>query len=332
MDEILLAIAQISFLSLKEKIILRKNLDSLDKLALMSMEDISQVVGRVVQSTCWSGKQTAAEAKKSAYIMEKMGIRAVLYDEAEYPALLREVFNPPFMLFYRGDISVLAKQCVSVVGTRKICRECAQAAFTFAKEAALDGLTVVSGLAYGTDTYAHKGAVAASEEGTVTGTTAAILPCGIDTIIPAANKVLVQHILKTGGCIASEYIPGTSSEPWRFVQRNRIIAGLSPATVVVQAPAGSGALLTAQFATDENRDLFFHTSGACDEAVKAEAIAVEQLKASNKSGIAFKLKHDRAWYLTDGAKEIADYAEYVVKLHAPPGESCANKEKQLDLF
>src|SRR5574344_1325402 len=260
MDEILLAIAQISGLSLKEKIILRKNLDSLDKLALMSIEDISQVVGRTVHPEIWDGRQSAAFARRSALLMHKMNIGSVLYDDSRYPALLGETFNPPFMLFYRGEFSVLAKQCVSVVGTRKICRECAQAAFTFAKEAALDGLTVVSGLAYGTDTYAHKGAVAASEEGTVTGTTAAILPCGIDTIIPAANKVLVQHILKTGGCIASEYIPGTSSERWRFVQRNRIIAGLSPATVVVQAPAGSGALLTAQFATDENRDLFFHTS------------------------------------------------------------------------
>src|SRR5574344_905448 len=290
MDEILLAIAQISFLSLKEKIILRKNLDSLDKLALMSMEDISQVVGRVVQSTCWSGKQTAAEAKKSAYIMEKMGIRAVLYDEAEYPALLREIFNPPFMLFYRGDVSVLAKQCVSVVGTRKICRECAQAAFSFAKDAALDGLTVVSGLAYGTDTYAHKGALAANEAGKVAGTTAAILPCGIDTVVPSANKVLAGHILKTGGCIASEYIPGASSEPWRFVQRNRIIAGLSPATVVIQAPPGSGALITAQFATEENRDLFFHTSGKCGEALRTAALAEAALRVSKKSGVPFKLK------------------------------------------
>jgi DNA processing protein len=332
MDEIQLALAQISFLSLKEKIILRKNLDSLDKLALMSMEDISQAVGRVVNPEFWNGKQIAAEAKKSAYIMQHMGIRAVLYDEAEYPALLREIFNPPYMLFYRGEISVLAKKCVSVVGTRRICRECAQAAFSFAKDAALDGLTVVSGLAYGTDTYAHKGALAAVEAGGCTGTTAAILPCGIDTIVPSANKTLVQHILKTGGCVASEYIPGTDSEPWRFVQRNRIIAALSPATVVIQAPPGSGALLTAQFAIEENRELFFHTSGQCEEAKKTERVAEQLLKASKKSGKAFKLEHTSERYVTEGAHECKDYADFVRELDAPPGKTRSNKEKQPGLF
>jgi len=331
MDELLLAIAQISFLSLKEKIILRKNLDSLDKLALMSIEDISQVVGRTVHPEIWDGRQSAAFARRSALLMHKMNIGSVLYDDSRYPALLGETFNPPFMLFYRGEFSVLAKQCVSVVGTRKICREAAEAAFSFARDAAADGLTVVSGLAYGTDACAHKGAVAAA--GTIkTGTTCAVLPCGIDTIVPPAHKVLVQHILATGGCVVSEYVPGCDAEPWRFVQRNRIIAALSPATVVIQAPAGSGALITADFAVEYNRDVMFHQAGFCESAKKTAQLVEKQLAASPKRGAQAKLKKNAEQFLEEGAPIIKDYAEYVAARRDAPGAHSCKKDGQLPLF
>ena len=332
MDEILLSLAQITFLTLKEKIILLKNLDSPDKLALMSMEDISQVVGRAVHPAFWDGRQNEAFAKRSALIMQKMQIKAVLYDDGSYPALLRETFDPPFMLFYRGDISVLAKQCVSVVGTRKICQEGAEAAFSFARDAALDGLTVVSGLAFGTDAYAHKGALAACEKDQVSGTTAAILPCGIDTVIPSSHKTLVQHILRTGGCVASEYVPGCPSEAWRFVQRNRIIAALSPATVVIQAPAGSGALITADFAVGYNRDVLLHEACFCPAAEKTAHKVEQQLAASKKSGAESKLERTVQKLRYDGAPVIADYAAYVAVRRDAPGTHCSKKYGQLELF
>ncbi|MFA6937474.1 MAG: DNA-processing protein DprA [Treponema sp.] len=332
MDELSLAISSLTFLSFNEKIILHKNLDSLDKLALMSIEDISKEVGRAVKPEFWNGRTAAALAKKSASLMQKMAIEAVLYDDEKFPALLSTIHDPPFALFYRGNIDVLFKKCVSVVGTRRICPECSKAAFSFAKDAALDGVTVVSGLAYGVDCFAHKGAVNAIEERKALGSTAAVLPCGIDTITPASHKTLALHILKCGGCILSEYLPGTPSEPYRFVQRNRIIAGLSPATVVIQAPPGSGALLTADFALDYNRELVFHESGFCENA-KNEARKIEkELAYSTKKNASVKLERTSEKYLEEGAPVINNYADYaIVRQDAPGAHICKNK-KQLELF
>lgn len=324
MDELSLAIAQISFISLKEKIILHKNLDSLDKLALMSMEDISQIVGRTVNPAFWDGRRTAALAQRSALLMQKMQIGAVRYDEASYPALLREAFDPPFMLFYRGAVSILDGPCVSVVGTRRICREAAQAAFSFAADAVADGVTVVSGLAFGTDACAHKGALA--------GKTAAVLPCGIDTITPSAHKVLAQHILAAGGCIASEYVPGTPAESWRYVQRNRIIAALSPATVVIQAPPASGALITADFAVDYNRDVLFHKAGFCDSAQHTAVMVQNRLASSNEGSAAKKMVRTAERFLEEGAPVIENYAEYVAVRNEAPGLHLCKKNGQLQLF
>ena len=168
-------------------------------------------------------------------------------------------------MFYRGNFSVLQEKCVSVVGTRRLTADGMNAAKAFAYDAALHGQTVVSGLAFGADACSHAGAVAAAfdemEKNGVfcerCGKTAAVLPCGIDCVVTNANKRIARQILQTGGCLLSEYPPGVCAEKWRFVQRNRIIAGLSPATVIVQAPAGSGALITADFALDFGRMLFF---------------------------------------------------------------------------
>lgn len=331
-NEITLALAQISFLSLKEKLVLSKKLDSLDKLAILSIEDISSIVGRRVQTRDYNAEETVRFAKKGKLILEKYGINAVLFEQENYPALMRETFSPPYAIFYRGNIDILAKQCVSVVGTRKISKEGADAAFSFAKDAAKNGLTVVSGLAYGTDSFAHKGAVEAAEECNITGTTAAVLPCGIDSITPSANKTLARRILNTGGCILSEYIPGTGAESWRFVQRNRIIAALSPATVVIQAPPGSGALITADFALEYNRDLMFHSAALCSNAKKVNETVRKQLSAPSVKGAGTKLKRNTEKFLEEGAPVINDYAEYVKVLKNAPGTLNCRKEMQPSLF
>ncbi|MCR5764184.1 MAG: DNA-protecting protein DprA [Treponema sp.] len=323
MDLVDIALTSLSFLTLKEKILLKKNIDSLDSLAVLSIKDISSIIGRVINTSLWNGRETSVCVRKSAAIMEAQHINAVHYEDCDYPALLREIVNPPYILFYRGNIHSLQKECVSVVGTRNVCRETAQETFDFAHDAACDSLTVVSGNAFGIDSFAHKGALSSG----VKSCTAAILPCGIDTIVPSGHKMLVQKILESEGLIASEYIPGCPAVPWRFVQRNRIIAALSPVTVVMQAPPGSGALITASFALDFNRDVMFHESGFCPEALKISQNKVKRLSSDKKTKK--KLEHSSEYYIEAGAPVIRDYAEYKTVKYDAPGTHSKVVSRQL---
>jgi len=334
---LLLSVAQINFLTLKEKIILQKNLDSADALALLSINDIASIIGRIPGSVSWNGAETIRIARLSERIMRKCSIAYMPYFSPLYPALLREVPDAPFMLFYRGCLDILYGQTVSVVGTRRLTPAGSKAAYSFAYEAAVGGCTVVSGLAYGADGKAHEGAVAAfpGRNGNTCGHTAAVLPGGIDTIVPQAHTRLAVRILETGGCILSEYLPGVPAEPWRFVQRNRIIAALSPATVVIQAPPGSGALLTAGFAVDYNRDLLFHTAAFCAEAETVAQTVRNHLQTEVSRGKSkrWKLENTPEKYLYDGAPVIKDYNDYRLCLAEAPGErSDKVKEGQLPLF
>jgi DNA processing protein len=127
------------------------------------------------------------------------------------------------------------------------------AAQTLARDAAAAGCTVVSGLAFGIDACAHNGALSAAG-----GKTAAVLASGVDVISPMSNRRIGGRILERGGCIVSEYLPSAGAVAWHFVQRNRIIAGLSRGTVVVDAPGKSGALITAKDALNEGRDVYVH--------------------------------------------------------------------------
>ena len=331
LNEIDLVLSQITFLSVKEKDILRKNLDSLTEVGLLSIEDIEKLVGRTVKTAVWDGKTALAMAQKCAFLLENYSISCIRHDDKAYPALLREVFNPPYMLFYRGKWSVLSNLCVSVVGTRNLCRQCAVDAFDFAKDAARDGMTVISGLASGSDAFAHRGALVSLEKGF--GATAAVLPCGMDTVTPHAHTGLAKRILNAGGLLLSEYPPGVFPEPWRYVQRNRIIAGLSPATLVVQAPPGSGALITADFALENNRDLFFLKSAFCQDAKKMNLVAEKKLKTLKKANLEAKLFNVCERYVADGALVIENYNEYLLARALAPGKClCKYKGGQLDLF
>lgn len=333
---LIIYIARISFLTLKEKLILLKNLDSPRNLVLMSMKDILEVVGRKESRAVWDGKSNFYEAKHELLILQKLNISWVLYTDDKYPALLREIDDAPFVLFYRGDISCLSKPSVSVVGTRRITPDGRKAAFSFAYDACKDGCNVVSGLAFGVDCEAHKGSVQAALDNVGNGKTIAVLPDGIDTIIPSAHKRLAERILATGGCVLSEYTPGTPAAPWRFVQRNRIIAGLSRATVVIQAPPSSGALLTAQFALDYNRDVLFHEVAFSENALRIANGVRNQLEKDVSMGFKarYKLKNTSEQYINDGAPVVKNYIDYCSVLSEIPGEHnfCKNTVVQGFLF
>jgi len=165
-----------------------------------------------------------------------------------YPALLKEIRDYPKELYYIGDPKLLEEKCVSIVGSRKTNQYGRSTAYSFGKALGQRGITVVSGMAVGIDTCAHEGALQEK------GHTAAVLACGLDLCYPPRNRELKGKI-ESAGIVLSEYPPGTAAQRYYFPQRNRIISGLSPLTVVVQAGNRSGALITAELAADQGRDV-----------------------------------------------------------------------------
>ena len=167
-----------------------------------------------------------------------------------FPPLLAAIHDPPPQLFLRGsaDPAILSEPAVAVVGARACSSYGRSVARSLARELAAGGLVVVSGMARGIDGEAHRGALESS------GRTVAVLGCGIDRDYPAAHAELARRIAENG-LVVSEYEPGVEPAPWRFPARNRIIAGLCSSTLVVEARERSGALITADFALEEGRDV-----------------------------------------------------------------------------
>src|SRR5207247_180252 len=178
-------------------------------------------------------------------------LRFVGRSEPGYPRLLRELHDPPPGLFLRGsaDVELLSEPAVAIVGARMCSSYGRHVARMLGRQLAAAGLVIVSGLARGVDGEAHRGALDAG------GATVAVLGCGVDRDYPATHRELAVRIAATGA-IVSEYAPGVEPAPWRFPARNRIVAGLCAATVVVEARERSGALITADFALEEGREVF----------------------------------------------------------------------------
>jgi len=184
-----------------------------------------------------------------------LSIARIDKDSSFYPPLLREIFDPPQFIYCRGTLPNPEKPAVALVGTRHPSAAASVQAYALGREFARAGITVISGLALGIDALAHRGCL---EGG---GCTAAVLGSSVDEVYPASNRELARRILKAGGSLLSEYVPGTKPRKHYYPQRNRIISGLARATVIVEAPAASGALHTARFALEQGRDLFVASSG-----------------------------------------------------------------------
>jgi DNA processing protein len=203
-----------------------------------------------------------------------LGFRFVARSDPAFPPLLRAIHDPPPGLFLRGeaDTAQLARPAVAIVGARACSAYGRQVGRSLGRELAAAGLVVVSGLARGIDSEAHRGAL---ESG---GTTVAVLGCGIDRDYPAANRELARQIASIG-LVVSEYAPRVEPAPWRFPARNRIVAGLCAASVVVEARERSGALITADFALEEGREVFA-VPGEITSALSAGANALLRLGAT----------------------------------------------------
>ncbi|MGB9857861.1 MAG: DNA-processing protein DprA [Dictyoglomaceae bacterium] len=225
----------------------------------------------------------------------KRNIKMTVLGDKDYPSLLKEIKNPPLYLLYQGDLE--GEKFFAIVGTRRPTSYGIKIAENFAKELARLGFIIVSGLAYGIDTFAHKGAL----EG---GKTWAVLGSSLDHIYPKDNKLLAEKIRENGALI-SEYPLGTKPSYYTFPQRNRIISGISQGVLVVEAGGKSGALITASFALDQGREVF----------------AIPGRLTDSKSQGTNKL-------IQDGAKMVLDIKDILEEFNIP---YIIEEKKEIDL-
>lgn len=243
-----------------------KGLDVKDKISLLTI--LKERVGKEISISgvkkCISGHfashlkvlETAFKAAdREIKAVEKSSVKFISIFSPLYPPLLKEIYDPPFILFYRGLLPESYDKTIGVVGTRYPSGAALTAAFDIGFGLGVNGVRVVSGLALGIDRHAHIGNMAAEMSAI------AVLGNGIDEIYPYANRKLAYKMLEDGGVIFSEYGPGVKPAKYTFPQRNRIISGISSAVVVVQAPKRSGALITADFAVEQGREVYIHEAG-----------------------------------------------------------------------
>jgi DNA processing protein len=249
-----LAINRISTLRPHEKLTLEEIVDSEALLRALTPPLLSQIVGRTIERMDESGEVLLARAERDARYLRSRDCHVLSVRDHRYPAALREIYDPPYLLYVRGSVPMSNRAAVAVVGTRQPTAPAVIAARSLGAELARAGLPVISGLARGIDVAAHRGALEH-------GITGAILASGVDLITPAGHRSVAASILEAGGYLASEYAPGVPPAKYHFPARNRIISGIARGVVIVQAPAKSGALITADYALDQGRDLFVHRDG-----------------------------------------------------------------------
>jgi DNA processing protein len=183
--------------------------------------------------------------------LDKLSIRIVSAANPDYPHNLRSLPDAPSALFVRGVLAPDDRFSVAIVGSRRATSYGLAIAEQFSTELVSRGLSVVSGGARGIDTRAHRGALAAG------GRTVAFVGCGLDVSYPAENRALYAQMISSGqGAVISEFIPGTTPEPWRFPARNRLISGMALGVIVIESPVDSGAMITATDAAQQGREVF----------------------------------------------------------------------------
>lgn len=216
-------------------------------------------------------EKAEAEQRRS----EDFGLLVTFFSDPAYPELLREIPDPPLFLYYLGDLELLARPCVAVVGSRQASRYGTGMAETMAASLSSAGVCVVSGFAHGIDRAAHLGALRG------VGGTIAVLGTGLDLVYPASNADLWRQLAERG-LIVSEFAPGTRPEGINFPHRNRIVSGLSLGVLVVEGALGSGSLITAELALAQNRDVFalpgpanLKTYQGCHQLIRQGACLVQ---------------------------------------------------------
>ncbi|HNR30723.1 MAG TPA: DNA-processing protein DprA [Candidatus Hydrogenedentes bacterium] len=213
-----------------------------------SEAELAEVVGRTLAQRIRQYREATNEAEQER-LMAKYEAGLITMEDPAYPPRLAEIYDPPLVLFHRGELLDRDEYCVAIVGTRKASPYGVRTAETLGRELASRGITVVSGMAHGIDAAAHRGAI---EGG---GRTIAVLGCGVDVVYPEENADLMHRIIRHG-CVLSQFPMGTKPSKGLFPYRNRIISGLSMGTCIVEAPLRSGALITARQAAEQGREVF----------------------------------------------------------------------------
>jgi DNA processing protein len=249
-----LMILRIPGLKVTEKGILCNKFEKEADLAMLSKNDIEAIVGRSFKHS-WTMDKILKQAEKDQKNAELRGIKTISLAEDKYPPLVREIYDPPALLFYLGILPNPEQCLAAIVGTRKPSSAAAVMAYELGRDLGRAKIPVVSGLALGIDASAHRGNLDAGAPAV------AVLGSGLDQIYPSVNRGLARRILENGGVLFSEYPPGTGPRRWHFPERNRIVSGLSRGTVIVEAPERSGALITARMALEQDRDIWVSSAG-----------------------------------------------------------------------
>lgn len=212
---------------------------------LALIEGIGSSIARAIVKgrEAWSPEEEFAR-------MEKLGISVVDMEDEAYPSRLREIYDPPLVLYYKGKLESSRRRALAVVGSRQTTPYGFETTRKLAFQCAYAGFTVVSGLARGIDTAAHQGALAAK------GHTVAVFGNSLDRVYPEENEALAEKIAEGPGALFSEFPLGTPPDKYTFPMRNRIVSGLSEGVLVVEAGKKSGAMITARVALDQGRQVF----------------------------------------------------------------------------
>jgi DNA processing protein len=223
------------------------DISSLFRLSLTQLESLN--FPAAAAQYLFTGKARSEAERELVRIRELKGV-ILSYEEDDYPERLREIFDPPPVLWVLGNAKLLARPAIAIVGTRHPTPYGTGMAEILARDLGSRKVVILSGMARGIDTAAHRGALAA------TGDTIAIWGTGVDVIYPKENKSLAENILAAGGTIVSEYRLGTFPAPQNFPKRNRILSGMSIGVLVVEAGENSGTRVTARCALEQNRDVY----------------------------------------------------------------------------
>jgi len=233
-----------------EKVLFYDKYQSSEKILGLNKNVIKNILGRRWSGRSFNPDELLKKAEKSLPYINKTGIKVVKYCDNDYPEILKKIPDLPFLLYVKGNLNFNYDKSIAVVGTREPDENGINRTINYTSELVKNSFIIISGLAEGVDTAAHKTTVENK------GKTIAVIGCGIDRIYPAANKDLVKKIIEKNGALISEYPPGIIPNKWNFPKRNRIIAGLSQAVLITQSPEKSGTLITANLTVIYDRKLF----------------------------------------------------------------------------
>ncbi len=306
-------LAQKTGINDREKLMLATRFPNPEDIYNASREDLAEVEGLSANAVAALGEKDLSDARRVVRQCMDRSVRILTWSDESYPACLRNIADPPLVLYCRGQLPDFDDQpVIGIVGTREASPYGLQIARQFGREIVSCGGIVVSGMAAGIDAMATKGALVQKNHAV------GVLGCGIDRVYPACNRELFRQ-MAAEGCLLSEYPPGAKPDRWNFPRRNRIISGLSNGVIVVEAPKQSGALITARQALEQGRDVF----------VVPGNVGVATCEGSNA------LLKDGAGVATSGYDVLCEYSYlYPHKIRQTPIEkentAAANDKKAVD--